>query len=302
MKNAVVTGAGGFIGTALVKELAAQGINVIAISRQTININHCRCINLPLEDIEKLPMMLSEKVDVFYHLAWKGMSGAELCSPNIQLQNCHYLMKCMWAAKEMGCRKFIGAGSISQFENEGNGLHITKDKERYYRSCKSLCEKYGSELAQELGFSFIWPIITSAYGPAGKNPDRLIYNVIKTMLQQEDMDMSEEKQIFDFVYISDVAKAYRLIGEKGVAGRRYVIGSGKAKPLKEWLEPIPAILGSKGTLNFGKRQFNGTYLDGSYFDILELTKDTGYAPKIEFEDGIQIVAEEINAVIHKGVL
>ena len=294
MKNAVVMGAGGFIGSSLIEELVSHDINVIAVGRKNTKKNDCTCINLALENIEELPKLIDEPIDVFYHLAWKGMSGKELCLPDVQLENCSFLIKCMQTAKEIGCKKFIGAGSISQFENESNGLHVTKDKERYYRSCKSLCERYGSELAQELELTFIWPIITSAYGPTGKNPERLIYNVIKTMLQQESMDMSEGRQIFDFVHIKDVAEAYRLIGEKGIAGKRYVVGSGEAKPLRKWLEPIPAILGSNGQLNFGKRPYNGSYLDKEYYDISELTHDTGYKPKVAFETGIRIMAEKMN--------
>ncbi|MCI9122825.1 MAG: NAD(P)-dependent oxidoreductase [Eubacterium sp.] len=296
MKNVVITGAGGFIGNALVDELLSYDINVIAISSQNIHKNYkgklCKTIQIPLERIEELPGIIDLPVDVFYHLAWKGMSGKELSSPETQLENCLFLIKCMRAAHTLGCKKFIGAGTISQFENEDNGLHIMQDKEKYYRSCKGLCERYGSELSRELGISFIWPIITSAYGPGGKNPERLIYNIIRTMLLQESLDMSEGKQIFDFVYIKDVARAYRLVGEKGESGKRYVIGSGDAKPLKKWLASIPVILNSKGKLNFGRRQFNGKYLDHKYFDISELRKDTGYSPHVSFETGIQLTAKE----------
>ena len=42
-------------------------------------------------------------------------------------------------------------------------------------------------------------------------------------------------QNYDFVYIDDVARAFRLIGEKGKPFHEYVIGSGNAKPLKNFL-------------------------------------------------------------------
>lgn len=299
MRNAVVTGADGFLGSSLVEELVSHDINVTVITRRDIKIDNCKCIHLDLENIDELPELINEQIDVFYHLAWKGMSGTELYSPDIQLDNCRFLIKCMRAAQKIGCEKFIGAGSISQYENESDGLHITKDKERYYRSCKSLCERYGSELAQELGLSFIWPIITSVYGPSGVNPERLIFNIIKTMLQQKNLDMSEGKQIFDFVYVKDAAKAYWLMGEKGIPGKRYVVGSGEAKSLREWLEPVPGILGSGGKLNFGKRQFNGIYLEQKYYDISQLTKDTGYLPEVKFATGIQIMAEKIKTLFPK---
>lgn len=83
MKKAVITGANGFIGTALCKELSAQGVRTIAIVRNS-SINPSEISNLPnlkticcdLSDIKNLDNYISEKdIDVFYHLAWSGSAG-----------------------------------------------------------------------------------------------------------------------------------------------------------------------------------------------------------------------------------
>ena len=64
-------------------------------------------------------------------------------------------------------------------------------------------------------------------------------------------------QYYDFVHVSDVARALILIAEKGVDGTNYTIGSGDAKPLKEFLKIVGQVAndlhgGEPVELGFGK--------------------------------------------------
>ena len=76
MKKAIVTGANGFVGSALVRQLLANQVEVVALDREGC------CQNLP-EGVTFLPCELSEiaslahspeaaGADVFYHFAWAG--------------------------------------------------------------------------------------------------------------------------------------------------------------------------------------------------------------------------------------
>ena len=81
MNKAIVTGANGFVGSALVRELLAKNIEVVAI-----DLNGC-CGNLPESDLLTfIPCSIDsiadiesdERVknsDVFYHFAWVGSAG-----------------------------------------------------------------------------------------------------------------------------------------------------------------------------------------------------------------------------------
>lgn len=77
----IVTGANGFVGSALIKKLLKNGVNVIAISRSFTNSvlpNQDNLIKLEidasneLEMLEKLPKL---KYYAFYHLAWNGVNS-----------------------------------------------------------------------------------------------------------------------------------------------------------------------------------------------------------------------------------
>ena len=61
MKKALVTGANGFVGSALVKELIANGIEVIALDREGCNNNipdGARFVAHELAESKKLPELL----------------------------------------------------------------------------------------------------------------------------------------------------------------------------------------------------------------------------------------------------
>lgn len=296
MKKVIVTGATGFIGYSLIKKLIRKKVFVYAVIRNNFEIesekekffsNNCsliKLIELDLKDIKDLGKYINNnKIDVCYHLAWEGLKDKSILNYKLQLQNVVYCMELIRILSKFGCKKFIGAGSITQLEivkgRYGNG------RERYYRIAKDTCEKMGNELANDLQVEFIWPYITNTYGQ-GEVSNRFIITLISKLINDEEMELSECKQCYDFVYIDDLTEAYILLGEYGKANRNYIIGSGKAKPLKEWIKGVPELLGSEGKLKFGGIQYLGIFLDKKCFDITELQDDTGYVPRISFDEGI----------------
>lgn len=111
------------------------------------------------------------------------------------------------------------------------------------------------------------------------------------MFNGEGMSVSAGEQLYDFLHISDVANAFYLIGERGVNGRNYVIGSGKPNHLKYYFETIENIFNSKyGTdihLKYGEKKNNVVSLPADEFENVSLINDTGFEPKVSFEEGIQ---------------
>lgn len=78
MKKAIVTGANGFVGTAICKELSQQGTQVIAIVKdENENISHIkdltglRIVYCELSEFKKLASIISDRdIDVMY--PWHG--------------------------------------------------------------------------------------------------------------------------------------------------------------------------------------------------------------------------------------
>lgn len=293
MKRAIVCGGAGFLGSALVKELLAHDVEVFVIVRPGFSIKRSRLSDLKISilecDIKSIfcvkEMIKSRGFDVWYQFAWDGLDRKLLADYTVQIMNVKWTMDAITVAAELGCKRFVGAGSITQLEIQANQAENLHDKYRLYKKAKQTCEYMGYSVALEYGIEFIWPIITNIYGP-GEHSPRLINSMIRTLLEGKRQLLSNGKQYYDFIYITDAAKAFRLIGEYGVVGTRYTIASGTVRPLRDFLEEVAMLVSPKAELGFGELQFNGVYLHKEDYSIEHLQNDTGFFPEVTFEEGI----------------
>ena len=120
MKKALVTGANGFVGSALVRDLINNGIEVIALDREGCNNNipdGVRFVAHELAESSKLTELIADRdIDIFYHFAWVGSAGPARADTALQLNNAQWTIDCLRAAKKMNCPRFVSAGSIMEHE------------------------------------------------------------------------------------------------------------------------------------------------------------------------------------------
>lgn len=91
----------------------------------------------------------------------------------------------MTVAKRIGCQRFIGAGSIMEYEVED----MYKIK------------------AQTCGVDLIWGVITNAYGE-GEISQRFINTTIKKMLRGEELKFTSATQNYDFIHVRDLCGSF----------------------------------------------------------------------------------------------
>lgn len=305
MKKVLITGAAGFVGFNVFKELYYRNIEIIAVIRKKEkNINkfkkyNVKVIECDLRNIASLEnKLINEKIDTIYHFAWQGVSGKERQDDEIQLMNLHATLELIDVAHKLKITTFIGAGSIHELEiiNEMTQNKIINNRSLMYKSAKLSAHYMGKTKAGNLGIRFFWPIITNTYG-AGEKSERLISSIIRKMLNGESIELSSGEQLYDFIYIDDLAKAFYLIGEKGVDGNNYVIGTGHPIPLYNYLKQIEIYVNKVNyphkyvKLDFGKIVENVIALPKNAFDTNLLTEDTEFIPEISFEEGIRRTIE-----------
>lgn len=292
MKKALVTGANGFVGSALVCELLANGIEVIALDRNGCN-NHIpegvRFVPHELSESGRLPELIQDRdIDVFYHFAWAGSAGAARADSALQLNNVQWTIGCLRAAKEMNCKKFVCAGSIMEHETiaaayrQGNkpGLGYI------YGSGKLVAHTMCMSIAADIGIDLVWAKITNAYGVGELSP-RFVNTTLRKIIDNEPLQFTSGTQNYDFVYIDDVARAFRLIGENGRAFSHYLIGSSDAKPLREFILEIKNTLAPDREFIFGDIPFTGVNMPLEDFDCSVTEKDTGFKAEISFAEGVR---------------
>ena len=303
MKKAIVTGATGFIGKFLVRELVKQNVEVIAVVRRgtknlnTINALPVKIVECNIADYHMLPDMIADRdIDVVFHIAWQGVSDLDARNEAIQMQNLQSTLDLIDAIMRIGC--FIGCGSMHEAESlvEMNEDKVISNLGYMYKATKTAAHWIGKAKCGTYGIRFFWPLINT-YGEEERSA-RLVNTIIRKVLHGESPDLSAGNQYYDFVHVSDVARALILIAEKGVDGTNYTIGSGDAKPLKEFLKIVGQVAndlhdGEPVELGFGKITSNVISLPITTFDVTKLYKDTGFKPLIPFRKGIERTARWI---------
>lgn len=295
IRSAVITGPTGAVGTALCQELAQNGITVYAVCRPDSNrggsipehplIQKVLC---NLTELQKLPILISKPVDAFFHLGWAHTIGSGRNDMSAQIRNITHTVEAVQAAKALGCEVFIGAGSQAEYGPVGVPLRgNTPCKPGNGYGIAKLCAGQMSRLeCQKLGLDHIWVRILSVYGP-NDNPMSMIPGLIGKLLAGERPKLTEGIQLWDYLYSSDAARALRLCAQKGVSGKTYVLGSGTAIPLKEYILQIRQEIDPKLPLGFGEIPYAPGQVMLLQADITELSADTGFSPQVDFNQGIR---------------
>ena len=136
----------------------------------------------------------------------------------------------------------------------------------------------------------IWPMITNAYGVGELSP-RFVNTTLRKIINGETLQFTAATQNYDFVYVTDVAKAFYLIAKNGKPFYEYMIGSGNARPLKEFILEMQQALAPDVLPLFGGIPFTGTNMPLETFSIADTTRDTGFIPEISFADGTRMTME-----------
>ena len=93
------------------------------------------------------------------------------------------------------------------------------------------------------------------------------------------------------MYITDVARAFYLISKNGKPFCEYIIGSGNAKPLKEFIIEMVHGCGATQEPIFGDIPFTGVNLPLSIYDTSTTKEDPGFVASISFGDGTKITMD-----------
>ncbi len=301
MNKVLVLGANGYLGSRLALDLAGRGYEVVAFvdkrfPYQTLqNVKRIETVEFVLEHIEDLNGHSSlDGVDTLYHFAWDGVNAQVRNEEEIQVQNVMFGIKVMEFAVKHGIQRVIVPGSAAEVSC-GNGVITGKEpsapSDMYSASkvaTRYVCQTY----ARLHGLDLIWTLITSIYGP-GRNDNNLISYAIQSLLKGEKPSFTGLEQQWDYLYVEDLLEAMILLGEKGVGGKVYPIGSGEHQQLNHYVETIRNLINSELPIGIGDLPYkNPDKIDNQIMDISAIRTDTGFNPKWDFERGIAVVIDD----------
>lgn len=295
IKSAVITGPTGAIGTALCKELAERDIIVFPVCRPGSprmavlpRHNNLYPLECDIGDLKRLPELLPDGADAFFHFAWTHTIGPRRNDLSAQIRNIQYTLDAVQAAKELGCTVFLGAGSQAEYGTPGCALRPDTPcfPKTGYGMAKLCAGQMSRMRCEQLGIDPVWVRVLSVYGPADGS-GTMISSVIRQLLAGKKPALTEARQQWDYLYSGDAARAFYLLAQRGVSGHIYPLGSGNAVPLREYLLQLRSCIDPALPLGFGEIPYGPDQIMYLRADLSALREDTGFVPEISFSEGIR---------------
>ena len=301
---AVVTGAAGFIGSHMVDLLLERGFKVHGIdnlsSGREANLDHCRSnpdLVFSVKDIRDLQSddPLFSDASYVFHFAGMGDIVPSIERPvDYMSTNIMGTVHTLEAARYAKVKKFIYAASSSCY-----GLAIelpTKESTTIDPQYPYALSKYlGEQSVFHWGNVYHLPVISirmfNVYGPRSRTSGAYgaVFGVFlaQKLAKKPLTIVGDGTQTRDFVFVTDVVKAYLIAAESDRQGEVYNLGAGKPESVNRLVE----LLEEKDRTFVPKRPGEP---DCTWADISKIKSHLGWQPEVSFEDGVAIMLKNID--------
>jgi len=295
----LVTGATGFLGSALCSLLLSDGCEVHGLcrpGRAPLGTGVTRW-EYPLDDADALSRLIGlAHPDTIFHMAGFTSATRELSAviPSFEA-NLVSTVHLLTAAANTGCRRIVLAGSLEQPQ----APDATPSSP--YAASKFAATAYAQMFSQLFRMPVTVARIHMVYGPGQRDLKKLIPYTILSLLQGPPPQFTSGTRKVDWVFVDDVARGLiELSRAEGVDGTVVDLGTGVAASVREVVETIATLMESRMPLTFGdipERQDEQIRVA----DVARTEALLGWKPSIGLRDGLtQTIAYYRNLVAIQG--
>ena len=289
--KALITGSEGFVGKYLRAELNAAGYEVTGIDLCAGD----GVITANLLDAEAAENALRQvQPRVIFHLAGQADVGKSWKIPQQTISVNEIAAVNLMEAMRKTCPEtsLVIVGSADQYGNlREAGARVSEETPMNpmnpYAISKVAQEQLGKAYAKAYGLK-VCMTRSFNHGGAGQRPGFMIPDFASGIVkvergEAEAVSVGNLASKRDFTHVKDVARAYRLIAEKGRAGEAYNVGSGKAYSAEEILNRLIAMARCPVPVRQDPARMRPSDTPVICCDHSKLTGDTGWEPELPLE-------------------
>jgi nucleoside-diphosphate-sugar epimerase len=283
--NILITGASGFLGSALALHLLDTGQQVALLLRSSSNIERLRGRQSEFDlgrcdaDTEIDAFICRTQPDVIIHTACAyGRVGETLLQINdANLRYGLVIIESLIRTKKPAT--FINTGTILDAAISPYAL----TKQQFLQTGRFLAAQSSGQLR------FINILLQHMYGP-GDSPSKFTSHVLNSCFQNQPiLKLTAGEQKRDFIYIDDVVSAYTTVIEqrdKFEITAEVEVGSGNAPTIREFVETVHKVAASRTQLLFGEIPYRANEPMHCQANINKL-KAMGWQPRYDLESGLK---------------
>ncbi len=323
LKNWLITGGCGFIGTSLIrylrKELPDARIRVmdnLSVGTGEDLSSVCEYEEIDRADEDSLKgadgwkdvaqlvvadikdadacMVCTSKADVVVHLAANTGVGPSVENPRDDMEaNLIGTFNMLEASKQNQASRFILASSGAPIGEVVPPIHeeLAPHPLSPYGASKLAGEGYCSAYYHSFGLQTVALRFGNVYGPGSTHKNSVVAKFIKRALNGETLEIyGDGKQTRDFIYIDDLARAILMAASsKGVGGEAFQIATNSETTIAELVELLSSVFKKRGLV-----LPDVVYSDPRVGDIKRNFSDTskakkflGWTPMVALREGLE---------------
>jgi dTDP-6-deoxy-L-talose 4-dehydrogenase (NAD+) len=235
----LITGASGFVGTQLIKELQRQNeLELFGISRNhrdsTQNLKWLRGDLNDKSFVKSLSTMGFEKV---FHLSWEGLPDRGKHFSRVNLENSIRFLKAVSDAGEVELNVIGSCLEYGTTTGPVRDSEIPKGKDDF-----ALAKIAIHEFTKSLGVPYRWYRPFYIFG-IGQSPKSLIPSIITALSVGKEIEVKAINNSHDFISVDDLAKAIAISSTNKSIFGEINIGTGELTCVGEILKKFHSYYG-----------------------------------------------------------
>ena len=288
----LVTGATGFLGSHLARELVRMGCEVGALVRDGADMSRIHDVQPRLQflsgDVTDGPraqaLVRGFRPTVVFHLAAYGVN-AWACDPaQAVTTNVLGTITLLEACRSLSLEAFVYIGTW--FE--------TPEPVNAYAASKAAGWLFGRLYDRMHQVPVVGVRPFQVYGP-GEAPNRLIPSVILSALQGREVQATEGRQVRDFIFVEDVvAGMIRAAACPKARGQMFDLGTGTGIEVRAVIEQLMELLGHPVPVAYGALPYRAGEIWHLVADPRAAKQRLGWTPRVTLSEGLRRTIERVH--------
>lgn len=274
--NILITGATGFLGSHLAKDLLNRGHEVCILKRSFSDVGRLRPVlsrirsyNIDQCGLDE-PFHRHGRIDAVIHTATcYGRSNESVST--MQETNIAFPLRLLETAANFHVNVFLNTDTLLDA------------KVNYYALSKSQFTEWGRRLADDRKIHFINFKFEHIYGEDDDESKFVTYVVSKCLKNVPTLDLTRGEQKRDFIYVGDIVRLYALAIEKSDEINQYFtsynVGTGTPVSIRDFVTMIHQTANSRTKLNFGAVPYRN-------HEMMEVNIDTAPLEKLGWKSEV----------------
>ena len=301
--DALVIGAGGFVGSYLIQELNQKSLHIGAtvLPREHVRAGNCDVFTLDImQESEIRNLLRTHRPKYIYHLAAQSSVANSWKNPeltiDVNIKGVLHLLEAVRSIEEY-YPKILLVGSGEEYGYLKNGICPVSEETALhpgnpYAVTKACQNMLGTVYAKAYGMGIVMVRAFNHIG-IGQSPTFVASDFALQIAEIEAGFRAPVIQVGnlsakrDFSDVRDVVRAYVMLMEKGCSGETYNVGSGHAVAIQELLDILLELSSESIVIEQNPDRMRPSDVPVIEADISKLRQDTGWKPEYSLQETLE---------------